>query len=185
MPKGQTCEARCPDLTLGVYLVKQVNATANFAICGPFLVTVPIQNESGFEYDVNASPKLDAVRLITITIQVVWNVGDGVQIPNSVTVQLLKDGEVIETAILSKENNWQIAYDAMLLSDDYDVKVIDLPAGFTSTYSQKEFIFTVVNTSSLAQTGQLIWPIPVLSMAGLAFLLAGFALLRKSEDRRA
>ena len=30
---------------------------------------------------------------------------------------------------------------------------------------------TVTNTSSLAQTGQYIWPIPVLATAGILFLL--------------
>jgi hypothetical protein len=54
---------------------------------------------------------------------------------------------------------------------------VNIPNGFTATYAQKEYTFTVTNTASLAQTGQLLWPIPVLAVTGLFLLLTGAAIL--------
>ena len=68
-----------------------------------------------------------------------------------------------------------------LRCDGYSVKEVNVPKGFTATYAQKGYTFTVTNTASLAQTGQLLWPIPVLAVAGLFFLLTGAAILRKTE----
>ena len=108
-----------------------------------------------------------------------WNTGKSSTIPASVSVQLLRGSEVVETAVLNKDNNWQITYKDMLQSDAYSIKEVNVPKGFTATYSKNQQVFTVTNTASLAQTGQLIWPIPVLAAAGLFFLIAGFVLLGK------
>jgi hypothetical protein len=37
----------------------------------------------------------------------------------------------------------------------------------------------------LAQTGQLIWPIPVLAMAGLCLIALGIIVLRKTGNENA
>ena len=37
----------------------------------------------------------------------------------------------------------------------------------------------------LAQTGQLVWPIPVFALAGIFFLMAGFVILRKPGKQNA
>lgn len=56
--------------------------------------------------------------------------------------------------------------------------------GFTATYQQNEYVFTVTNTATLIQTGQLIWPIPVLALIGVLLIAAGWILLQKprAED---
>ena len=174
-------KAICKDLPLGLYFVKQTGAAEGFAPCASFLVTVPMKTDSGFRYDVDASPKTEAAKLIDITVKKVWNTDKSTAIPKSVTVQLLRDDAVVETATLSEANNWQITYSDLPESDAYSIKEVNVPKGFTATYAKKGDMFTVTNTASLAQTGQLIWPIPVLAMAGVFFLLVGFAILRKSE----
>ena len=178
-------KATCEDLPLGLYFVKQTGAVKGFAPCRPFLVTVPLQTDGGLRYDVDASPKTDVERLVSITVQKVWNTDKSTATPNSVTVQLLRNGEVVETAVLNQQNNWQVTYTDMPESDGYVVKEVNIPKGFTATYSRKGYAFTVTNTASLAQTGQLVWPIPVLAVAGMFFLLVGFVCLRKSEGNDA
>lgn len=173
-------KAICKDLPLGLYFVKQTGTVEGFAPCASFLVTLPMKTDSGLKYDVDASPKTDVERLVSITVRKVWNTDISTQIPDSVTIRLLRHGEVVQTAILSEENDWKITYSNLPESDGYSVKEVDIPRGFTATYTQKGDTFTVTNTASLAQTGQLIWPIPVLTVAGLFFLLAGLAILRKS-----
>ena len=170
------------NLKLGLYFVRQTGAVEGFAPCTSFLVTVPNQTEDGYVYEVNASPKTQVVKLTTITIKKVWNTDASTKAADSVTVQLLKAGTVVKTAVLNAQNNWQVSFPDMPESDAYGIKEINIPKGFTATYNQKGYEFTVTNTASLAQTGQLIWPIPVLAGAGVLLLVAGFVLLQKKRE---
>ena len=167
------------DLPLGLYFVKQTGGVEGFAPCASFFVTVPLEAERGFEYHVDASPKTDVARLVSITVKKVWNTDESTVLPTDVTVQLLRNGELVETATLNKHNDWQVTYGDMPESDGYSIKEVNVPKGFTATYNQKGYMFTVTNTATLAQTGQLIWPIPVLAAAGIFFLLLGFVILGK------
>lgn len=175
----------CEDLPLGLYFVQQTGAVEGFAPCTSFLVTLPVKTDSGFVYDVDASPKTDIVRLVDITIKKVWNTDKSTTIPNSVTVQLLRHDELVETVTLNKQNDWQVTCEDLTESDGYRIKEVNVPKGFTATYTQKGYEFTVTNTASLAQTGQLIWPIPVLAMAGLCLIAVGTIVLRKTRSKNA
>ena len=136
-------------------------------------------------YDVNASPKTEVVKLVSITIKKVWNTDESTSATDSVTVQLLKDGVLIATAVLNDQNQWQVVYTNMPESDAYTIVEVDVPEGFVASYSQNGYIFTVTNTASLIQTGQLIWPIPVLAMAGLFLIVVGSIVLRKTRKENA
>ena len=173
------------NLPLGLYFVKQTNTVAGYAPCTSFLVTVPNESADGYVYDLNASPKTDIAKLTDITIRKKWNTDASAKAADSVTVQLLKDGVAVKTATLGAQNKWQITYTDMPESDAYSIVEVDVPKGFTATYSQSGYVFTVTNTSSLAQTGQLIWPIPVLAMAGLCLIAVGTILLRKPGNKHA
>lgn len=178
-------KAICKDLPPGLYFVKQTGTVEGFAPCASFPVTLPIKTDSGFRYDVDASPKTDVEKLVSVTVKKIWNTDKSTTIPKNVTVQLLRHEEVVQTAILSEENNWQVTYTGLPESDGYSVKEVNTPKGFTATYAQKGYTFTVTNTASLAQTGQLIWPIPVLALSGIFLLLMGFSILRKPGNQNA
>ena len=173
------------NLPLGLYFVMQTNTVAGYAPCTSFLVTVRNYDTSGYVYDVNASPKTDIVRLTDITIKKVWNTDASASEAESVTIQLLRDGVVVETAILNEQNHWQVTYTNMPESDAYSIVEVHVPKGFTATYSQNGYTFTVTNSTTLIQTGQLIWPIPVLAMAGLCLITAGAIVLRKTRNTNA
>ena len=181
----QNGTAICEDLALGLYFIKQTGTVEGFAPCTPFMVTVPGKNAEGYVYDVNASPKTEVARLTSITIKKVWNTDASTEAAKSVTVQLLRNGNVVKTATLNAQNNWQVTYSDMPVSDAYSIKEIDVPKGFTATYSQTGYVFTVTNTSTLVQTGQLIWPIPVLSISGMLLIAVGIMLLRKKRKTNA
>lgn len=178
-------KASFTDLPLGLYFVKQTNSVEGYAPCTSFLVTVPNENTNGYVYDVNASPKTDVARLTTVIIKKVWNTDASTQAADSVTVQLLRNGVVVETATLSDQNNWQVTYSNMPESDAYSIKEVNVPKGFTATYSKSGYTFTVTNTASLIQTGQLVWPIPVLAMLGLCLITVGTIVLRKTRNENA
>lgn len=172
-------------LPLGLYFVKQINTVAGYAACTPFLVTVPNKNTAGYVYDVNASPKTDVEKLTDITIKKVWNTDASAKAADSVTVQLIRNGIVVETAKLSAQNKWQVTYTNMPESDAYSIVEVNIPKGFTATYSKSGYVFTVTNTASLAQTGQIVWPIPVLAITGLCLIVVGTIVLRKPRDKNA
>lgn len=173
------------NLPLGLYFVKQTGTVENYAACTSFLVTVPNYNDEGYVYDVNATPKTDIAKLTSITIQKVWNTDESTSATDSVTVQLLKDGVVIATAVLNDENEWRSVYTNMPESDSYSIVEVDIPQGFVAAYTQNGYIFTVTNSAFLIQTGQLIWPIPVLALAGLCLIAVGCIVLRKTRNENA
>lgn len=177
--------ALCNGLPLGLYFIKQTGAVEGFAPCTPFLVTVPNEKDGEYLYKVNASPKTEVARLVSITIKKVWNTDKSTEAAESVTVQLLKNGSVVKTAILNAQNNWQITYADMPESDTYSIKEVNIPKGFTATYKQEDYVFTVTNTSTLIQTGQLIWPIPVLAGSGMLLIAVGIVLLQKKRKTNA
>lgn len=173
--------ATCKELALGLYFIRQTGAVEGFAPCAPFMVTIPSKNADNYVYDVNASPKTEVARLTDITIKKVWNTDKSTDAAKSVTVQLLRNGNVVKTATLNTQNNWQVTYSNMPESDAYSVKEVDVPKGFTATYKQNGYIFTVTNTSTLIQTGQLTWPITVLAVSGMLLISAGIVLLQKKR----
>ena len=172
-------------LPLGLYLIRQTNTVEGFASCTPFLVTLPAETEDGYVYEVNATPKAEVAKLTDITIKKVWNTDASSKATDSVTVNLLRGDQVVQTAVLSDDNNWQITYTDMPESDAYTIEEVDVPKGFTATYKQRGYVFTVTNTSTLIQTGQLVWPIPVLAFAGVMLIGAGSVLLRKKRSHDA
>lgn len=175
----------CTELALGLYFIRQVSAVEGFAPCTPFTVTIPGMNADGYVYEVNASPKTEVARLTSITIKKVWNTDASTAATENVTVQLLQNGNVVKTATLNAQNNWQVTYTGMPESDAYSIQEMDVPKGFTATYSKAGYVFTVTNTATLIQTGQLIWPIPVLAVSGMLFIAAGIVLLQKKRKTNA
>ena len=177
--------AGCEALPLGLYFIRQTNTVTGFAPCTPFLVTVPMENDGSYVYAVNASPKTEVAKLTDITIKKVWNTDASTKAADSVTVQLLRNGKVVQTAILNESNNWQVTYTGLPESDAYSIQEINVPEGFTATYSKAGYVFTVTNTPSLIQTGQLIWPIPVLVVCGMLLITLGIVLLQKKRKANA
>ena len=175
--------AFCTDLPLGLYFIRQTEAVEGFAPCVPFLVTVPVVNGENYEYAVNASPKTEVAKLTSITIKKVWNTDASTEAAESVTVELLRGGKVVQTATLNKGNNWQITFTDMPESDAYSIQEVNVPKGFTATYKQNGYVFTVTNTPTLIQTGQLIWPIPVLAFLGVLLIALGSLLLQKKRKQ--
>lgn len=177
--------AVCRDLPLGLYFVKQTGTVEGFSPCTSFLVTVPGEDADGYVYEVNATPKTEVEKLVSVTLKKVWNIADSAEKADSVTLQLWRGEDVVKTAVLSEENNWQITYDNLPQSDAYHVEEVNIPKGFTASYQQNGYVFTVTNSSTLIQTGQLLWPIPALAVSGLLLLVVGVLLLRKKRKPHA
>ncbi|MGN0484359.1 MAG: Cna B-type domain-containing protein [Lachnospiraceae bacterium] len=79
------------------------------------------------------------------TVKKVWN-DSGNNRPESVAVQLLKDGNVYETVILSSANDWSHTWDKLSQSGEWNITEKQVPAYYTVSVTREGDIFTVTNS---------------------------------------
>ena len=170
------------DLKLGLYLLVQTGSVDGVSDCPPFLVMLPTEENGAWSYDIDATPKTDVERLTDISVKKVWNDGEADSRPEHVTVQLLRDGAGVDTVTLNAQNGWSHTWEDLPESDSYEIKEQDVPKGYTATYERSGYVFTVTNSSTLIQTGQIVWPIPVLAVCGLVLFAAGVLLYRRKKE---
>ncbi len=104
--------------------------------------------------------------------------------PTSVTIELRDGDTVVDTVTLGDWNNWHYSWHDLDASvkRNWNVVEVNVPDGYTVSYSFNGTTFTVRNTEKLIQTGQLNWPVPVMAVLGLALLCVGIAMLRKKKE---
>ena len=116
------------------------------------------------------------------------------EIPESVTVSLLKDGTVVENYVLNAGNNWHHKWEKLDKNHSWNVVETDVPEGYNASYKSSQMSVTITNRKKtpptptepeegttkpeeLIQTGQLNWPVPIFSIAGLLLFSVGWMLL--------
>lgn len=176
------------DLDLGLYLVKQTNKVEGFSKIDSFLVMIPKVIDNKWVYDVEATPKTDIIRVINIDVKKVWNTSTSntnhtINIPKSITVELLLNDEVIDTITLSKESDWKYTWVDLEKSDMYTVREKNVPKGYTVTYQKEDNSFIVTNTSSLVQTGQMLWIVLLVGMIGVLFVIISLVYDKVSHEQ--
>lgn len=174
-------EVTFQDIELGLYLITQLNESDKYSEIEEFLVIMPEIKDNNWNYHIEATPKINLIRQMDLTVLKVWNVTDN-NIPEYVTVELLKAEEIIDTVNLNKENNWTYTWKQIEESDLYSVREINIPKDFKVTYRQEENTFIVTNTKKLIQTGQAHWLVGVMAACGLIFLAIGFTVERKKHE---
>ena len=193
---GPSGSASFGSLKPGLYLVGGSSAVLDgkrIAV-DAFLVCLPGKTSDGaLTYQVTAQPKHStSIHQETVTRRV-WKTWDDAGFtrrrPGSVTVELLCDGEVYDTRVLTAGNSWQYVWKALPAWSS---------AGKLHNWTLREQAvqyydgviwaegdtFLVRNTyvgKKLPQTGQLWWPVTGMSAAGLGFMTVGF-FLKKRHD---
>ena len=166
------------DLDLGLYLVKQTNKVEGFSKIDSFLIMTPKVIDNKWIYDIKATPKTDIIRVIDINVKKVWNTSTNntnhvINIPENITVELLLDNKVIDTIILSKENDWKYTWKDLEKSDMYTVKEIKVPKGYTATYENIDNTVVITNTKTLVQTGNNNYLALIIGLFGVTFIMLG------------
>lgn len=174
------------DLKAGLYLVSQTGSVKGYTNFEPFMVYLPTAGENQWHYDVEALPKVDIEKenkqqTILISVRKVWN-DNGVGRPESITVELLNGSEAVSQAVLSEQNGWQYSWQALAGTGQWSVREVNVPPGYTVTYTGEGTSFVINNTQKLIQTGQLQWPIPVLAGLGLLLITAGIFLKCRGKE---
>lgn len=198
--EGTTNEEGCvvlEGLQEGIYLlVGQQAVTEEFVYTPqPVLVQMPGWQEGEFEWDRRLEVKYsreEKQETVKVTVLKLWE-GDAntTARPACVEVQLLKDGEVYDTVTLSRENNWTYIWDDLEGGHRWAVAEKEIPENYKLSITGDSDGFVLTNTytgpggsgeEELPQTGQLWWPVLILTGVGMVLVLLGLARRRGSED---
>ncbi len=197
---GEDGSVKFTGLDAGLYLVVGDSVTEEGLSYSPtpFIASLPgLEAGDGWEYDVTTEVKFEitdaggAGKTTRRSVTKVWEDYGGQELPGSVTVQLLKDGAVYAEAALSEENGWSCRWTGLEDGCNWQLTEKDVPEGYTVSVSRDGTAFTVTNTgtsgvsgetgiqsdATLAQTGQLWWPVPLLAGCGLALFALGWCLV--------
>lgn len=152
------------DLEVGLYLVVQTTAAENYNVINPFLVSVPIQENGSYVYDVDALPKVGTAAKKTPEPPDTPDTPDTPDAPDK------PEEENPNTPAAPGPDNpdgWVLGAHGEKIYPNPDN-----PNGY------------VMGAHGLPQTGQLNWPIPVLAATGVVLVAAGIKLkkgTRKDE----
>lgn len=137
-------------------------------------------------YNIKDTPAPDPGKPLDIEVKKVWSNDTASERPSSVTVTLYNGTTAYDTVKLSAKNNWTYHWKDLDVYGNWQVKEINIPKGYTPSYSVSGNVTTITNTRKLIHTGQLTWPIMVLGGAGLALVaLGGAGILTKKKRKNA
>ena len=154
------------DLEVGLYLVVQTTAAENYNVINPFLVSVPIQENGSYIYDVDALPKVGTAAKKT---------PEPPDTPDTPDTPDKPEEENPNTPAAPGPDNsdgWVLGAHGEKIYLNPEAPSPDNPNGY------------VMGAHGLPQTGQLNWPIPVLAVTGVVLVAAGIKLkkgTRKDE----
>lgn len=140
------------NLKTGLYFVREVIAenTAGTYVFNQFMVYVPTpQTDGSYNYAVEAKPKcLEFVPKTQYTVTKLWQDGGNQgNRPDSVTVDIYKDGVLQQTKTLNADNNW--SYSWSVSTEDkgkWTVAETSVPAGYQVSVQENGGVFSVINT---------------------------------------
>lgn len=196
---------RFENLETGIYLLLS-NRVEKDTFCYeplPVMVSLPSKSVemSQYQYDVVINMKYtkmnieDLPETINLKVMKSWEGGSSNTQPKSIVATLLKDGFEHDKVELSQANNWQHEWKDLSSKFVWDVIEDKVPEHYTLKKNKNNLTIILTNTydddsdddsgnkkpPKAPDSGQLWWPIPLLVVGGLSFVVLGF-ILRKKED---
>ena len=192
------------DLTAGLYLMQMLpyrDAQGYEYKAMPVLLELPEYDEDHGTWINQAQAEMKLERqeplpeTTQLTVRKVWDNGAMTQ-PQSVRIALICDGVQQQTVELNDKNNWRYTFSNLDTKKEWSVIEVDVPDGYTVTYSTKDSVVTVTNTGEgleptppptqtpdkIPQTGVLWWPVPLLALIGLLLFALGWRLRWGNRD---
>ena len=143
-------------LTPGLYLVAGDDVRAGGVLYRPqpFLLSLPCRGQEGqWVYDVTAAVKFDREEdsgdggTTEVRALKVWrDQGNENRRPAGITVQLLRDGEIYDTAELTEETSWRHVWTGLEKGRQWQLTEGELPPGYTVLIDRQGVTFVVTNT---------------------------------------
>lgn len=142
------------NLKAGLYFVEteKIDKEDYALLFDSFLLNIPDLNEEGYwNYDVDVYPKAQSFtpkyEIVNYTVTKEWK-DDKKNRPQSIDVEIYKDGEVISNQILSSSNNWTYEWETVDDGSIWTVVERNVPDGYNVSILNNERNFIVINTSS-------------------------------------
>lgn len=149
----------------------------------PALVCLPFPNGEGqWASSASVTPKVSEEGNVTsLAVHKTWDDGGYADRPAAVTVQLLRDGSVVDEIGLTAGDDWSHVWSDLAPGYVWSVVEKDVPNGYTVVVQREGSTLVLTNSrgsdgsgqAKLPQTGQMWWPVPVLLSAGLLCLAVG------------
>lgn len=192
-------------LEQGVYLILGEETTVDGVTYtpAPVIVSLPGWENDTLVWDLTVNAKYEEEELpeaLELSVLKIWkDSGNESERPAEISVQLLKDGAVSETVVLSEDNNWTHAWTGLDSASVWTVAEQSVPDGYKVSVEKNHTAYVITNTyttpetpatpqppstttsSKLPQTGQLWWPVSVMACVGVGFLLIGLIRRKKHE----
>lgn len=81
-----------------------------------------------------------------LSVRKLWSDGNAAHADDSITVNLLRDGEVADSQELNAENGWAFTFDRLLEGHVWTVEEAEVPEGYTVSYDTVGTMTTITNT---------------------------------------
>lgn len=114
-------------------------------------LTVPVELDNRFANRVGEVDwvfHVEAYNESQLSVRKVWSDGNSAHAEDSITVNLLKDGEVESTAVLNAENGWAYTFDKLVEGYTWTVEEAEVPEGYTVSYETVGTSLTITNTKN-------------------------------------
>ncbi len=89
---------------------------------------------------------------ISRSVEKVWNDNNNPDRPTSITVQLLRNGEVVETVTLKAENGWSYNWPQLDAGYTWSVKEVNVAEGYTASITRTGNTFVITNSITTTPT---------------------------------
>lgn len=147
------------ELKPGVYLVIPAGITDGRYTYIPesYLVSLPnLDNDGNWDYSVAIQDKFErdydppgsGGTTINRNVLKVWEDGGSEDRPVSVTVRLLRDGEVFDEVELSEDNDWRYSWTGLSRDYEWTLVEVDVPGDYTVEIDRQGNTFVVTNTAA-------------------------------------
>lgn len=147
------------DLKPGLYFVKteKIDTEDYTLLFDSFLISIPNLSEDGsWNYDVLVYPKVEEYVLrgnkINYSVIKEWNDDLGKR-PDSVDIEIYKDGLLVDAQVLSSLNNWTYKWETDDDGSEWIVVERNIPSGYNVSILKKDRSFIIVNTDSNYKEG--------------------------------
>lgn len=184
-------------MTPGLYLVAgtQTEKAGKAYSTSPFMVMLPekdmIKNEWNYSVEAKAKPSVSPITADFNVIKIWQDDCHRNKRPNSITVQLICDGEAYGKPITLPHNgSWKYTWSNLEVNHKWTIAEQKVD-GYKEAEIRRDgntFVLTnICNKSTessnpiLPKTGQLWWPVPVLTAVGILFTI--FGIIRRKGRR--
>jgi len=187
------------DLETGLYMVKGVTAEneSGTFIFRDFMIYLPAPTESGYDYDMKAVPKSAYyTRPEKYTVVKLWNDGESAdERPESVSVDILRNGEVDRSIVLDGTNDWSYSWEAEKSDDVWSVMEKDVPEGYEVLIVNNETSFIIKNTKQpdipdepgspeTGETAPLFMYVLTFCISGMGLIIVGLLRMKERHDEK-